>query len=63
MDVSGYYAPSETAEYTEDSPGGSDKYFLAKLSKDVETSAKLPENSQTRSVILRIGKQLSLITF
>ena len=56
MCILGFYTPSETAEYTEDSPGGSDKFFLGKLSKDVEESAELPEDSQTRSVIIRIGE-------
>ena len=56
MCILGFYTPSETAEYTEDSPGGSDKFFLGKLSKDVEESAALPKDSQTRSVIIRIGE-------
>nr|CAG4640925.1 EOG090X07KR [Eulimnadia texana] len=50
----GYYPPSPTAEYTEDSVGGKDDYF-AKLCKEWEEAAKLPEDLGVRQVIVRIG--------
>ncbi|XP_038077539.1 epimerase family protein SDR39U1-like [Patiria miniata] len=51
----GYYTPSLTAEYTEDSPGG-DSDFLARLCTEWENSAKLPDShSHVRQVIIRTG--------
>lgn len=49
----GYYKPSETEEYTEDSAGG-DFDFLSNLCTDWEAAGKL-ENSKTRHVIIRSG--------
>lgn len=49
----GYYKPSLTAEYTEDSPPGDD--FFAKLCVDWEAAAKLPEGVDCRHVCVRIG--------
>ena len=50
----GYYPPSETVAYTEDTPP-SDANELTRLCKDWEESAKLPENCPTRLVTARIG--------
>lgn len=50
----GYYPPSDTAEYTEDSPPSSAD-ALATLCADWEKSAKLPDGCKTRLVTLRIG--------
>ncbi|XP_069489870.1 epimerase family protein SDR39U1 isoform X3 [Ambystoma mexicanum] len=52
----GYYPPSLTAEYTEESPGG-DFDFLSRLVKDWEAVARLPGNvaCQTRQVVVRSG--------
>jgi len=50
----GYYPPSTTAEYTEDSVGGEGN-DLADLCKDWEASAQLPTDSPTRLVTVRIG--------
>ncbi|XP_043914791.1 epimerase family protein SDR39U1 [Protopterus annectens] len=52
----GYYRPSLSAEYTEESPGG-DFDFLSRLVTDWETAACLPDaaGSQTRQVIVRSG--------
>ncbi|XP_033115731.1 epimerase family protein SDR39U1-like [Anneissia japonica] len=49
----GYYAPSTTVEYTEESPPGND--FFARLSVDWENAAKLAESNETRVAIVRIG--------
>lgn len=50
----GYYPPSDTAEYTEDSPRSSAD-ALTTLCADWEKSAKLPDGCKTRLVTLRIG--------
>ncbi|XP_022106682.1 epimerase family protein SDR39U1-like [Acanthaster planci] len=51
----GYYPPSLTAEYTEDSPGG-DADFLSRLCTVWENSAKLPDShSHVKQVIVRTG--------
>ncbi|KAL9974822.1 hypothetical protein ACROYT_G011912 [Oculina patagonica] len=50
----GYYPPSDTVEYTEDSPPSSAD-VLTTLCNDWESSAKLPEDCKTRLVTLRIG--------
>lgn len=50
----GYYRPSATAEYTEDSPGG-DFDYLSRLCKDWEDAAKLPADINVRQAIIRIG--------
>ncbi|ODN02382.1 Epimerase family protein SDR39U1 [Orchesella cincta] len=52
----GYYKPSDTEEYTEDSPGG-DFDFLSRLAKDWEDASKLPSScsSSVRRVIIRSG--------
>ncbi|XP_074646301.1 epimerase family protein SDR39U1-like [Tubulanus polymorphus] len=51
----GYYEPSETAEYTEDSEGGNFD-FLSMLCKDWEDAAKLPPNiGDVRQVTVRVG--------
>ncbi|XP_069094397.1 epimerase family protein SDR39U1 [Pleurodeles waltl] len=52
----GYYPPSQTAEYTEDSPGG-DSDFLSCLARDWEAIARLPANLKcpTRQVVVRSG--------
>uniref|UniRef100_H3A091 Short chain dehydrogenase/reductase family 39U member 1 n=1 Tax=Latimeria chalumnae TaxID=7897 RepID=H3A091_LATCH len=52
----GYYQPSRTAEYTEDSPGG-DFDYLSRLVKQWEAAAKLPEErgAHTRQVVIRSG--------
>ncbi|XP_006913583.1 epimerase family protein SDR39U1 isoform X2 [Pteropus alecto] len=49
----GYYQPSLTAEYDEDSPGG-DFDFFANLVTKWEAAAKLPGDS-TRQVVVRSG--------
>ena len=57
----GYYAPSLTAEYTEDSHGG-DSDDLARLCAQWEASAKLPEShSHVRRVTVRIGQLVNLL--
>jgi NAD dependent epimerase/dehydratase family enzyme len=50
----GYYAPSETEEYTEISAGG-DADDLARLCAKWEEAAKLPEDAGVRHVVIRIG--------
>jgi len=50
----GYYPPSDTVEYTEDSPPSSANE-LTRLCIDWENSAELPEGCKTRLVKLRIG--------
>lgn len=50
----GYYPPSDTTEYTEDSPPSSAD-ALTTLCADWEKSAKLPDGCKTRLVTLRIG--------
>ncbi|XP_032806126.1 epimerase family protein SDR39U1 [Petromyzon marinus] len=53
----GYYRPSRTAHYTEDSPGG-DSDFWAQLVTAWETAAKLPgsqQESAVRQVVVRPG--------
>jgi len=54
--VAGYYPPSESATYTESSEGGKD--WLAKLSREWEGAAQLPEGSHTRTVIIRSGREM-----
>uniref|UniRef100_A0A8D0HJ74 Short chain dehydrogenase/reductase family 39U member 1 n=1 Tax=Sphenodon punctatus TaxID=8508 RepID=A0A8D0HJ74_SPHPU len=49
----GYYRPSPTAEYTEESPGG-DFDFFSCLVKDWEAAAKVPGDA-TRQVVVRSG--------
>ncbi|NWW39759.1 D39U1 protein, partial [Panurus biarmicus] len=49
----GYYRPSPTAEYTEDSPGG-DFDFFSRLVSSWEAAALIP-GSQTRGVVVRSG--------
>ncbi|NXR06422.1 D39U1 protein, partial [Semnornis frantzii] len=49
----GYYRPSPTAEYTEDSPGG-DFDFFSGLVSSWEAAAAIP-GSPTRSVVVRSG--------
>ena len=53
--VVGYYPPSETVEYTEDSPPSSAGDPLTSLCNDWENSAKLPDDCKTRLVTMRIG--------
>lgn len=50
----GYYPPSDTVEYTEDSPPSSAD-TLTRLCNDWEDSAKLPDDCETRLVTIRIG--------
>jgi len=50
----GYYPPSDTVDYTEDSPPSSANE-LTRLCNDWENSADLPEGCKTRLVKLRIG--------
>ncbi|XP_063313184.1 epimerase family protein SDR39U1 [Pelobates fuscus] len=53
----GYYPPSRTQQYSEDSPGG-DADFLSQLVRDWEAAAQLPitdRNSKTQLVIIRSG--------
>ncbi|KAM8960632.1 epimerase family protein SDR39U1 [Pelodytes ibericus] len=53
----GFYPPSRTQQYTEDSPGG-DANFLACLVRDWEAAAQLPSkdhNPTTQLVRLRLG--------
>ena len=52
--VLGYYPPSDTVEYAEDSPPSSAN-ALTTLCNDWENSAKLPEDCKTRLVTMRIG--------
>jgi hypothetical protein len=52
--LTGYYPPSATTEYTEDTPP-SDKDALSRLCRDWEASATLPESSKTRLATIRIG--------
>ncbi|NXQ23563.1 D39U1 protein, partial [Alaudala cheleensis] len=49
----GYYRPSPTAEYTEDSPGG-DFDFFSRLVSSWEAAARIP-GSSTRGVVVRSG--------
>uniref|UniRef100_A0A6I8P3M0 Short chain dehydrogenase/reductase family 39U member 1 n=2 Tax=Ornithorhynchus anatinus TaxID=9258 RepID=A0A6I8P3M0_ORNAN len=49
----GYYRPSPTAEYHEDSPGG-DFDFFSRLVSEWEAAAEVPEDS-TRLVLVRSG--------
>ena len=49
----GFYPPSPTKEYTEDSEGGDD--FMAKLCKDWEKASYLPPELGVRNVIIRSG--------
>ncbi|NXK69937.1 D39U1 protein, partial [Sylvietta virens] len=49
----GYYPPSPTAEYTEDSPGG-DFDFFSRLVSSWEAAALIP-GSPTRGVVVRSG--------
>ncbi|XP_053121578.1 epimerase family protein SDR39U1 [Hemicordylus capensis] len=49
----GYYRPSRTIEYTEDSPGG-DFDFFSRLVTRWEAAAKVPGNA-TRQVVVRSG--------
>eukprot|EP00123_Amoebidium_parasiticum_P011663 comp20840_c0_seq1/m.27541 comp20840_c0_seq1/g.27541 ORF comp20840_c0_seq1/g.27541 comp20840_c0_seq1/m.27541 type:complete len:239 (-) comp20840_c0_seq1:156-872(-) len=50
----GFYKPSETAVYTEESAGG-DFDFMSRLCSDWEASARLPPNTATRQVVMRLG--------
>jgi len=50
----GYYAASESAEYTEDSDGG-DAGVLGELCRDWEAAAQLPPGCSTRLATVRIG--------
>lgn len=50
----GYYPPSDTKEYTEDSVEGKGD-FLSQLCREWERVAQLPENSPTRHATVRIG--------
>lgn len=50
----GYYRPSPTAEYTEDSPGGNFDFFSCLVSS-WEAAAVIPDG-QTRGVLVRSGK-------
>ncbi|NXT77802.1 D39U1 protein, partial [Zapornia atra] len=49
----GYYRPSPTAEYTEDSPGGNFDFF-SRLVSSWESAARIP-GSPTRGVVVRSG--------
>lgn len=49
----GFYKPSLTAEYTEDSEGGDD--FMAGLCRAWESAAMLPPELGVRNVIIRSG--------
>lgn len=51
----GYYRPSPTAEYTEDSPGG-DFDFFSRLVSSWEAAAHIP-GSPARSVVVRSGEK------
>lgn len=50
----GYYRPSHSAEYTEDSPGG-DFDFFSRLVTRWEAAAKIPSDA-TRQVVVRSGE-------
>lgn len=50
----GYYRPSPTAEYTEDSPGGNFDFF-SRLVSSWEAAAVIPDGP-TRGVLVRSGK-------
>ncbi|XP_071433684.1 epimerase family protein SDR39U1 isoform X2 [Pithys albifrons albifrons] len=50
----GYYRPSPTAEYTEDSPGGNFDFF-SRLVSSWETAALIP-GSPARGVVVRSGE-------
>lgn len=50
----GYYRPSPTAEYTEDSPGG-DFDFFSRLVSSWEAAALIP-GSPARGVVVRSGE-------
>lgn len=54
----GYYGTSETAEFDENSPAGSD--FLATVCKEWETAAQPAKNAGTRLAILRLGIVLGM---
>lgn len=49
----GYYPPSKTAEYTEESGCGDD--WLGKLASEWEKAGNLPDSVDTRRVIIRSG--------
>jgi uncharacterized protein (TIGR01777 family) len=49
----GYYGPSETASFTEDSPAGGD--YLAEICREWESAALEAEKSGVRVVLLRTG--------
>ncbi|KAK2164053.1 hypothetical protein LSH36_69g01031 [Paralvinella palmiformis] len=53
----GYYRPSQTAEYTEESPGG-DFDYLSRLCTDWEQAAKLVADINVRQAVVRIGLAL-----
>ncbi|XP_023230341.1 epimerase family protein SDR39U1-like isoform X1 [Centruroides sculpturatus] len=50
----GFYKPSETEEYTEYSIGGNHD-FLSRLCKDWEEAGELPNDINTRRVVVRSG--------
>jgi len=54
--VTGYYKPSETSEYSEDSPGG-DFDFLSELAAAWERASELskPECQSVRRSVIRSG--------
>ena len=54
--LSGFYPPSPTAEYTEDSAAGQD--FFSTLCQDVEAASELPADSGVRQAIIRVGRYL-----
>lgn len=55
----GFYPPSETAEYTEDSPGGDDTDVFTNLCHSWEAAGELPDSVAVRRVVLRLGEKLS----
>ena len=54
--VSGYYKGSVTAEYTEDSPGGTHDW-MAQMCADWEQSAYIPPELGVRHATVRIGQK------
>ncbi|GFY51191.1 hypothetical protein TNIN_406901 [Trichonephila inaurata madagascariensis] len=51
----GYYKPSETETYTEESVGGGNHDFFTKLAADWEEASTLPPTSRVRRFIVRSG--------
>ena len=60
--VLGYYPPSDSKEYTEESQEGKGD-FLANLCTEWEEAAQLPQDCETREVVVRIGRLIYTIVY